>query len=110
MAYVVMRPHRFVFNLGYSVAGAGNAGMTSVGLLFTSMFIELCFEFVVDTVALQIESSNGEETGREEREGRSSALLSRCFSRINYQAHSHAKPHLHHRYPDLNLLDHVEEE
>ena len=60
MAYVVMRPHRFVFNLGYSVAGADNtAGMTSVGLLFTSMFIELCFEFVVDVVALQVESTSG---------------------------------------------------
>ena len=63
MAYVVMRPHRFVFNLGYSVAEADNTGMTSVGLLFTSMFIELCFEFVVDTVALQIESGNGEKEG-----------------------------------------------
>ena len=59
MAYVVMRPHRFVFNLGYSVAGADQAGMTSVGLIFTSMFIELCFEFVVDTVALQVESAKG---------------------------------------------------
>ena len=31
-----------------------------IGLaLFTSMFIELCFEIVVDTVALQVESANG---------------------------------------------------
>ena len=59
MAYVVMRPHRFVFNLGYTVAGVDSTGMTSVGLLFTSMFIELCFEIVVDTVALQVESANG---------------------------------------------------
>ena len=59
MAYVVMRPHRFVFNLGYTVAGVYSTGMTSVGLLFTSMFIELCFEIVVDTVALQVESANG---------------------------------------------------
>ena len=110
MAYVVMRPHRFVFNLGYSVAGAGNAGMTSVGLLFTSMFIELCFEFVVDTVALQIESSNGEEKGRGEGEGRMSALLCRSASRTSTIAYSHAERHLHHRYSDLNLLDHVEEE
>ncbi len=59
MAYVVMRPHRFVFNLGYSVAGADSAGMTTVGLLFTSVFVELCFVFVVDTVALQVESAKG---------------------------------------------------
>ena len=63
MSYLVMRPHRFVFNLGYNVAGVGNTGITSMGLLFTSMFIELCFEFVVDTIALQVESSNGEEEG-----------------------------------------------
>ena len=59
MAYVIMRPHRSIFNLGYTVAVADSTGMTSVGLLFTSMFIELCFEFVVDTVALQVESANG---------------------------------------------------
>ena len=60
MAYVVMRPHRFVFNLGY---GIDSSGMTSMGLLLTSMFIELCFEFAVDTIALQNESSNGKISG-----------------------------------------------
>ena len=60
MSYVVMRPHRFVFNLGYTTAGVYGAGMTSVELLFTSMFVELCFEFVVDIITLQIENSHGE--------------------------------------------------
>lgn len=60
MAYVVMRPHRFVFNLGYISTGVYGAGMTSVELLFTSMFVELCFEFVVDTITLQIEAGHGE--------------------------------------------------
>ena len=62
MAYLVMRPHRFVFNLGYASTVADDTGMTSVGLLFTSMFVELCFEFVVDTIALQNESANGKTT------------------------------------------------
>ena len=61
MAYVIMRPHRFVFNLGYTVAGQDSTGVTSAGLLFSSMFIELCFEFVADTIALQNESVNGEK-------------------------------------------------
>ena len=60
MAYVIMRPQRFVFNLGYALPGADTVGMTSVGMLFTSMFVELCFEFVVDTIALQVESVHGE--------------------------------------------------
>ena len=65
MAYIVMQPHRFIFNLGYTTAGVDHSGMTSVGLLLTSMFLELCFEFVVDSVTLQVEAGHGEQ-GKEE--------------------------------------------
>ena len=43
MAYIMMQPHRFVFNLGYSSVGEGIA-VTSVAVLFSGMFLELCFE------------------------------------------------------------------
>ena len=65
MAYIIMRRHRFIFNLGYTVAGGNSVGMTSVGLIFTSMFVELCFEFVVDTITLQVEAGHGKRRGEE---------------------------------------------
>ena len=51
-----MREHRFAFNFGYGF----NAGeMTSVVLLFTSMFLELGLEVVVDSAAISIEYEHG---------------------------------------------------
>ena len=58
LTYVVMQQHRFVFNLGY-IGTDGSEGMTSASILLSSMFLELCFEFVVDTITLQIESAHG---------------------------------------------------
>ena len=99
MAYIVMRPQRFVFNLGYTAAGADSAGMTSVGLLFTSMFVELCFEFVVDTVALQAESAHGED----DRERMGLRTFVSCVSTLIRQENPH-------RHSHFNILDHVAEE
>ena len=59
LAYMVMRPHRFVFNLGYTnIAASGTVGVTSVAMLLSATFLELAFEFVVDNVALQVESGH----------------------------------------------------
>ncbi len=33
--------------------------MTTIGMIFTSMVMELAFEFVVDVLALQIEARHG---------------------------------------------------
>lgn len=62
---MVMRPHRFVFNLGYAnIAGAGMISTSSTALLLTAAFLELAFEFVIDNIALQIEA--GHVSGRRE--------------------------------------------
>ena len=56
--YVVSRPHRFVFNLGYGF-DSNDTRMTTVAMLVTSAFIELVFEGIVDGHALFIEWQNG---------------------------------------------------
>lgn len=58
ITYIIMQQHRFVFNLGYTGAD-GSEAMSTAAVLFTSMFLELCFEFVIDTITLQIESAHG---------------------------------------------------
>ena len=52
-----MRPHRYVVNLGYTLDEAGDE--SRVGMLFVSTFMELCFEMVVDVIALSIEAGHG---------------------------------------------------
>ena len=51
-----MREHRFAFNFGY---GFNSSEMTSVSLLFASMFLELGLEVVVDSAAITIEQDHG---------------------------------------------------
>ena len=53
-----MRPHRFAFNFGYGFDSNDDA-MTSVAFLFTSMFLELVLEVVIDIAALEIEKMHG---------------------------------------------------
>ena len=54
-----MRPHRFIFNLGYAnIAASDEIAVTSTAMLLTAAFLELAFEFVVDNISLQIESSH----------------------------------------------------
>ena len=61
---MVMRPHRFVFNLGYANIGAsGGVGVTSTAMLLSALFLELAFEFLVDNVALQVESGHVSRQG-----------------------------------------------
>ena len=67
MTYLFFRPHRFVFNLGYGFV-EGDIGMTTIGMIFISMIMELAFEFLVDILALQIEARHGELGGEEEKE------------------------------------------
>ena len=56
---MVMRPHRFVFNLGYAnIAASGEVSVTSTAMLLSAVFLELAFEFLVDNVALQVESGH----------------------------------------------------
>ena len=56
---MVMRPHRFVFNLGYAdIAALGGVSVTSTAMLLSAVFLELAFEFLVDNVALQVESGH----------------------------------------------------
>ena len=56
---MVMRPHRFVFNLGYAnIAGSGGVSVTSTAMLLSALFLELAFEFLVDNIALQVESGH----------------------------------------------------
>ena len=48
LAYMVMRPHRFVFNLGYiNSSGRDHPAMSSTAMLLSALFLELAFEFVV---------------------------------------------------------------
>ena len=59
LAYMVMRPHRFIFNLGYMPGDDGGTITTSLAMLLSTMFLELAFEFVVDNITVQIESGHG---------------------------------------------------
>ena len=54
-----MRPHRFVFNLGYEGTDSADIGMTSVGFVAAALLLELAFEFVVDFNVLSIEMGHG---------------------------------------------------
>ena len=56
--YVAFRPHRFTFGFGYGF-DANDEFMTSVSVLVASTFVELIFEGVVDSFALNIEKKNG---------------------------------------------------
>ena len=49
--YLAFRQHRFVVNFGYGFDST-DENMTSLTMLFTSAFIELIFEAVVDAYAL----------------------------------------------------------
>ena len=64
LTYMVMRPHRFVFNLGYAnIAASGGVSVTSTAMLLSALFLELAFEFLVDNVALQVESGHVSRQG-----------------------------------------------
>ena len=56
--YLAFRRNRFVINLGYGF-DSDDAHMTTVTTLFTSAFIELVFEAIVDAYALEVERGNG---------------------------------------------------
>ena len=56
LVYVFFRPHRFIFNFGFGFNDADEL-MSPVGFLFASLFIELSFEFVIDTMAVQVEEN-----------------------------------------------------
>ena len=58
MSYVMMREHRFIFNLGYGFDD-NSAEMTSAALIFASLFVELIFEIIIDTNSLTIEWEHG---------------------------------------------------
>ena len=58
LAYILLRHHRFVFNLGYGFDGSDPA-MTTVGMLFTTMCLEISFEAFIDAMAMYIEGQHG---------------------------------------------------
>ena len=61
LVYILMRPHRFVFNLGYGF-DANDSSMIPPELIMTSLMIELGFEGVVDCMAIIVEHEEGVDT------------------------------------------------
>ena len=73
---MVMRPHRFVFNLGYAnIAASGGVSVTSTAMLLSALFLELAFEFLVDNVALQVESGHVSRHGETSKRFRGDQLI-----------------------------------
>ena len=58
IAYIAIRPHRFVYNLGYGFDEKAS-GMQNVSVVVINMVIELLFEGCIDAMALHIERGRG---------------------------------------------------
>ena len=57
-AFVLLRPHRHVFNLGYAVSEE-ESGLNDAALVVFGMFLEIILEFAIDFAAIQVEREHG---------------------------------------------------